>query len=476
VRIPLVLALFALSCGAVDRRPLVRSPAYVQAIDAVNEAIAGAPRGSGALSAGWSRVELAVPPGAPLAGYGEREGAPNVGVLDPVYVRAFALESGGARVVLFTADLLLTSPAVAEAVAKQLAGTIGRDALFFTASHTHSSLGGYIPGVLWELVFGSYDPAAFDAVVAAHAEAAQLALDRLAPARIAAAETSAEGLIMNRVEKHGATDDRVLAILFERIADRKTALFWSFGCHAVTLPASNLRISADYPGVIARRLEAAKHEVVGYAAGGVGSSNPRFEPPAARSAPAERSGAGTPEPARASLRPDSEWLTAPLTAALERVTARAKAELRAEVTLAHAQPVVRLPSPRYRVGRESMLPPPLVEAVLSTPSAPFGAIAIDDLVLLHMPAEISGELTRTARAHARSQGVTLGIFPFNSSYAGYVVPRRVYDLEDRYGEEMLAYETQTLAFFGKWSGDFMMNVGLRLAAGVRAKATRAQPR
>lgn len=448
-------AAWAAAAGcAVDRRPLTRTPAYVGAIDAVSKAVEDAPRGSGALSAGWSRVEIRAPAGVPLAGYGDRQGVASTGVLDPVYVRAFAIESSGARAVIFTADLLLTSPEVVESVAARLKARLPRDALFFTASHSHSAPGGYVPGVLWELVFGSFDSAAFDAVVDAHARAAELALDNLRPATIGYAEAHAPGLVQNRVEKGGPTDDRVLVVRFERIADRATAILWSFACHAVTLPSSNLKISADYPGVIAAQWEGKTHEVVGYAAGGVGSSNPRHERPH-----------------------DSRWLTEPLARALESGIEDARSRSRAAVAIARAQAFVDLPAPRYRVGRESAILAPVVQAILKLPRATFGAISIDNLVLAHVPVELSGELTRTARARARTRGITLGIFPFNGTYAGYVVPRRVYDLKDENGEEMLAYETQTLAFFGPWSGDFMMNVALRLAAGVHhaAESVRISP-
>jgi hypothetical protein len=442
------LSFFVSAACAVDRRPLVRTPEYVQAIDAVGKAAKNAPRGSGEVRAGWSRVEISAPAGVPLAGYGEREGAPSEGVLDPIYVRAFVVETPGARAILFTADLLLTSPAVVEAVASELREErdVEPESLFFTASHSHSAAGGYVSGILWELVFGPYDSGAFDAVVKAHVEAAKLALDRLAPAKIGYADTRVPDLIQNRVEKGGPTDDRLLAIHFERLSDQKSAVFWSFSCHAVVLPASNRKLSADYPGMIASELEGKTHEVVGYAAGGVGSSNPRHE------------------------RPDPSWLLEPLARALRSTIGDAEKSSRTAVELAHAQATVDLPSPRYRVGRETGLAAPLVQALINSEHAPFGAIAIGDLVLLHLPVEISGELTRAARSRAHRRGITLGVFPFNGSYAGYVVPHRVYDLEDARGEEMLPYETQTLAFFGKWSGDFMMNVGLRLAAGVRSAA------
>src|SRR5205814_1104733 len=111
-------------------------------------------------------------------------------------------------------------------------------------------------------------------------------------------------------EKNGPTDDRLFLILFER-DDGRRALYWSFACHAVTLSFENRLVSADYPGVVARELEGASFDLVAYAAGGVGSSNPRRE-----------------------RRATSLWLTAPLVRALKKGVETAAAHADAEGALA----------------------------------------------------------------------------------------------------------------------------------------------
>lgn len=449
----LVLALGASACVApLDRRPLHSTRAYATAVDAIDRAIPDALVARGPLLAGWARAPIDVPTGAPLAGYGDRGGAAHLGVRDPVQVRAFAFSAGTwpvgqgrdpARsvVVVFAADLLLVPPIVAEQVRAALGDVVAPEGLFFTASHTHSGPGGFAPGLIWELVFGPYDPRSADAVVRAHVDAAKRAIAELAPARIGSADVAVPGLVMNRVERDGPTDDHLFVLRIEKDDGRRAAL-WSFGCHAVTLPSSNLALSADYPGEVARELEGRDVELAGFAAGGVGSSNPRYE------------------------RPDARWLVEPLVRALRTGLDDARKNARASGTVAAHTLSVPMPSARYRVERELMVWPVAIESLVELGHADFGAIAIGDTVLAHVPGELSGELTREARADARARGLHLAVLPFDGSYVGYVVPRRVYDLPEERGEEMLHYETHTLAFYGPFGADLIMSLALRLATGV----------
>src|SRR5213593_2289355 len=95
------------------------------------------------LQAGAATVNLPVPAGTPLAGYGgwaRRLIAPDVfgrfphafwfrpheGVLDPVVARALVLESAGARVVWITADLVAVDHGFTARIKRGLAEAGGR--------------------------------------------------------------------------------------------------------------------------------------------------------------------------------------------------------------------------------------------------------------------------------------------------------------------------------------------------------------
>jgi hypothetical protein len=200
---------------------------------------------------------------------------------------------------------------------------------------------------------------------------------------------------------------------------------------------------ADYSGVVAQALEGHAFDVVAFAAGGVGSTNPRF------------------------VRPyPPTWLTDPLVRAIAIAADRARAGARHEGTLASAAIDVPLPDPRYRIATDVMLWPILPKMVLEAGSAPFGAIAVGRTILLHFPAELSGELARSVRRQARKLGQRVAVLPFNGKWLGYLVSRRTYDLDAARGAELFDYETRTMSFFGPREADLFLNVGMRLAVGI----------
>lgn len=426
-------------CHPLDRRAPFERALYAAQHEAVEAVAEEAPLAEGPLEAGWARVRIRPPDGGPLAGYGDRDGAPSEGVLDPAFVRAFALRVGDQVAVLFTADLLLIGRQVADRVRARLADRLGPRATFFTASHTHSGPGGSVPGLVWEAAMGPFDEAAQDAVVEAHVAAARAALEDLAPATLGHARVRVPGLAVNRVERGGAVDDELLLVRLAKADGDRVAALWVYGCHPVTLPPENLRISGDYPGMVASALEGEALELLGFAAGGVGSTNPKHERPH-----------------------DQRWIVAPLVRATKAALRAAATRAKGRVRLSFATARLRRPDLHYRIAREMEVWSAPVAAVLDMPYADYGALIVDDLALSFLPAEISGTLTRDARRRAARRGVTLAVLPFNGTYLGYVVPRRVYDLPEEAGADMLHYETHVVSFLGPWGADYLMNLGLSL--------------
>lgn len=444
-RLAVLLLLFT-ACHPLDRRAPFARPDYVSQHTKVSQAGHQAPAAQGQFLAGWARIAIDAPDQVPLAGYSDRQGAPSEGTADPAYVRAFAMGTEDLKSVVFTADLLLSTPEIAGAVRRALSDDLAPDAVFFTASHTHSGPGGYKAGLLWQIAMGPFDEAALQAIVQAHIQAARAALKDMAPASIGHARRRVPGLIHNRVEKDGPVDDEVFVVRLQKLESKAAAAFWSYGCHAVTLPPENLRISADYPGGVASQFEDQDLEVLGFAAGGVGSANPKIEKPH-----------------------DNRWIVTPLAKGLTAALAQAKATQQTQVRVSRARIEVRRPDLNYRINENLGLSNVPISMLIGMPTADYGALAINDLVLSFMPAEISGSLVRDAKLRARRSGVDLAMFPFNGTYLGYVVPQRVYNLPEDQHADMHYYETHVSAFLGPWGGDYLMNLGLRLAGLVHGK-------
>ncbi len=441
-----LLLLLLTACHPLDRRAPFARPDYVSQHDRVSQAGYKALTCEGQFLAGWARTAIDAPDEVPLAGYSDRQGAPSEGTADPSYVRAFAMGTEDLKSVVFTADLLLSTPEITRAVRAGLVNDVAPEAVFFTASHTHSGPGGYKEGLLWQIAMGPFNEAALQAIVQAHLTAARAALKDMAPASIGHARRRVPGLIHNRVEKDGPVDDEVFVVRLQKLESKAAAAFWSYGCHAVTLPPENLRISADYPGSVAGHFEDQDLQVLGFAAGGVGSANPKIEKPH-----------------------DNRWIVNPLVRGLKKALAEAKREQQINVKVSRARVEVQRPDLNYRVDDELGLSHVPISMLIDMPTAEYGALAINDLVLSFMPAEVSGTLVRDAKLRARRSGVDLAMFPFNGTYLGYIVPQRVYNLPEAQHSDMHYYETHVSAFLGPWGGDYLMNLGLRLAGLVHGK-------
>ena len=151
--------------GPVDDRPYIRSAYHTNTVQRLEAAFreSGQATESAPVRAGWTRVKLTPRTGVtdevpeedecrwgPLAGFGARRGAPAEGVHDDVWVKAVALESGGRSVVFVGMDALIVPREVSDAAAAELLVSPGlrREQLYFGATHTHSSLGGWGEGLV----------------------------------------------------------------------------------------------------------------------------------------------------------------------------------------------------------------------------------------------------------------------------------------------------------------------------------------
>jgi neutral ceramidase len=398
---------------------------------------------AGAYRAGWARAPIRVPRGAPLGGFGHRRGAPHQGERDTVAVRAFAVAAGDLAALIFTADVLLLTPEVAAEVRRRLRDALPPGRIHFTASHTHSGPGGHAEGAVWALALGAFSEESREALVTAHVQAARGALARLAPASLGFARTRMRGLCASRVELGGPVDEDLWVLHLEQPGGARAAL-WSLGCHPVTLRADNRLVSGDYPAATAAAIEGAELEVLGFAAGGVGSA----EPVEALASP-ERFAAKVLPGLRGTLR-----------------AARAAASAGGSLASAH----VRTPPPEvhYELAPGLAVWSPPVAHAIGLRALEVGALQLGAWLLLTVPAEPSGELTARWRAEARRAGLELAVLPFGGAYAGYLVAPRVRDLPPSRRGPLHAYETRTVSFLGPRGDRVVLELGAALARRVRA--------
>ena len=91
------------------------------------------------LTAGFSKVCISPPIGAPLAGFAAREGVCE-GIHDDLFARAVVLANDEEAVALVSVDVLALSSGFVDQVRKEIEQRTGvrRDAVMIAATHTHA--------------------------------------------------------------------------------------------------------------------------------------------------------------------------------------------------------------------------------------------------------------------------------------------------------------------------------------------------
>jgi hypothetical protein len=424
----------------VSFEPAFRQAEHLETRRRLTASAAVAPRAEGNLSAGFGRARLTPTLGAavdrpeegqfvriPLAGYGARKGKPAQGVHDDVHVKAVVLQAGDRKVAMVAVEALIVPPDVATAAAERVQRSTGirREEIYFGATHTHASLGGWGEGLVAEAFAGPFQAGVREWWVSRIEAAVTAAAQDLRPAQIGATRFAAPEFVKNRlVGELGRVDPEFSCTVIRQTGGR-TAVLGSFAAHATVLSADEMAFSGDYPGYWARAVEEATGGVAVFFAGAVGSHGPVAG--GKGHAGAERMG---------------KALAERVLAALPQVA------LAEGATLSLRTVELALPELQVRVTDGWRLRPWLAQRLL-----PWGrpallqALRLNDQVWLSTPCDYSGELGLELKDLLRARGFAGVVTGFNGGYVGYVLPRR-YDHYD-------SYESQRMSFFGPQIGETM---------------------
>lgn len=210
----------------------------------------------GPLLAGSGRVAIAAPLPIVVAGYAPPRPTAARALRAPE-ARALVVEVSGFRVGLVNLDLLIASEELVAAI-RQRAGSAKLEALWVSATHTHSSLGGFEQVTMAELAgTGRFRADAREAVVKAAAQAVEQAAAQLAPASVAWGERRVEDLVVARSGPE--VDPRLSRVVFSG-AQAPIAEVVLLAGHPTLAGRDPDGLAPDYPGALAA-LEAPHHGV-----------------------------------------------------------------------------------------------------------------------------------------------------------------------------------------------------------------------
>jgi neutral ceramidase len=218
--------------------------------------------------AGAAACDITPPAGYPMWGYASRRDQPCEGVLDPLRARALVLKRGAGKVALVSLDLgrAPTRESMARIRAALKADAVAE--LFLVASHTHH-------GPVIEL-----DNWPREKPYVRDLESKLVGLIRQADAaRVPARYTlaSAESALnRNRQSKRAdaPVDRELLVMRVEDLTGKPLAVAVNFAAHPTMLPDKLMKFSADYPGAMAKAVEASSGVPCLFLQGAAGDLSP----------------------------------------------------------------------------------------------------------------------------------------------------------------------------------------------------------
>jgi hypothetical protein len=393
------------------------------------------------LQVGWAKVNITPPLNTPLAGYGKRKGLRYQEVHDSVWVRTFYFDNGHTQAVLVTLDMLIAPMTVAAALEKEYAQLgLKPEQVYLTATHTHTSFGGWAKKLAGWLMAGRYSKQVVRETTAHILQSIREAKANRQPARIGYGQVYAPQVVANRLT--GSLADRDTALRFLKIqqSSGKTAVLCTFAAHPTILPSMTTELSRDYPGELVDRLEQTV-DFAAFAAGAVGSHR--------------------------TVAPHGD--TYKSTAAVGQRLAKAIAQQLPSVPLEQATSIgfarheLELPEPQWRLNATHRLAPFLFYGLFGKYPAYINSLQLGKTILLGVPADYSGELLPPLEQQALRQGKHLLVTGFNGGYIGYITPDKYYQLKK--------YETRSMNFYGPHSGSYLNEILLKLLGQYNSEAS-----
>lgn len=425
----LVIALFASMVTTMDRTPYKEMPYYSQWKSGLAEVKGDSLGTSGDIKVGWSKVNITPDKPMSMAGYGNRRGKPFTTVHDSIWVRTMVIDNGSTQVALVAADLLLLPPMVTKALQQRLTSQeVPFDQVFFGATHSHNSIGGWGTGLSGLFFSGEYDEQVVTTLANAIFNSIVLAKKEMVLASISYTEAVDTTDIRNRlVGKEGTIDPEVRSVIVKR-NDGKSAILSSYAAHSTVIDSKNMQLSRDYPGILVDSLESGPYSFAMFMAGAVGSMGPIEK--------------GTDDFDEMKNQAYGIQKAISLTNILP--NGEANIPIR---SLTISLPM-REPSPRLTMN--------LVLRSWAFKKA-FGefpifvkAVRIGHVLMVGMPCDFSGELVAGLDAYAKTKGLDLMVTSFNGGYIGYIT-------HDKYFERDL-YETKPMSWYGPYNGAYLQEV------------------
>lgn len=420
----MVIILFFGATATVDYTDYQKTDYYKSFQDSLNRFSWKAPDKSGKIYTGWAKANITPDFIVPMAAYGNRGNY--TAVHDSLYARTIVFQKGEFRLAYVSLDLLMVPHGVVKQVENLLAEA-GHpvDHVYYSATHTHSGIGGFIEGFGGTYFAGEYDAAVVNFISQQITKSIVAAGKNTAKSKIRFGKVAAPDVVRNRLIPNGPTDPYVRTLKIEQ-KNGKTAVIVTFSAHATCLSRKLHEISRDYPGILVDSLEQyTEIDFAVFSAGAVASHAP------------------------VDLRPyDYENTNKIALSVLEKTKEAIQTAKKVNNDLRYGEINIPMGEPQFRIYPGRRLRKWVFEAVMPEWPTKVTFTKIGGVAFVGTPCDFSGEIA--TKIDRKNNKIDVNITSFNGGYVGYIIPDEYYTLDK--------YEPRDMNWFGPHTGAYFSEI------------------
>lgn len=225
------------------------------------------------IKCGWASENIT--PSQPMSLVAYQYRGKYTSIEDSIKVKVLTFVDPNLQVSIVSFDLLLVHSHLKQAILKRLKKA-GLDAhqVYFTATHSHNSIGGFAPGFYNSFIFGNYNPKYFELLCNKTIKAIQRSITSASPAQYTFKKVNTDILIHNRLLFHDRVDG-AHRLLFIKNQQEETAVFDAFNAHPTVHSSHFMSLGNDYVTPFRKKLKENLHcDFSIFSAGAVGSHAP----------------------------------------------------------------------------------------------------------------------------------------------------------------------------------------------------------
>lgn len=397
-----LLGFAMLLVGPIDNTPLNEQPFYQKMVGRLDTLHPTQSR-KDKVKVGWAKFNITPNYSMPMAGYTPKDKYEFIH--DSIYGGVIAMTNGKSVSVIVSLDLMLFPPSIKDKVNEALKRQ-GKDYfVYYSATHTHSSLGGWDASVVGRLALGSYHAEWIDQTANDILDNIEKATAFSLPSSIQYWENDASEFVENRLDAaNGQVDGKLRGLKFIR-ADSSKAVIVTYSAHPTNVELLSRVVSGDYPSALTKQLEKKGFDFGLFMAGMVGSHRLKGIE-------------GT----------DFERIEKAGLELAEKVIAANALELTDSIFISSAHIPIEFGPSQLRIAKDWKVRDWVFRSLLNPLKGDLTYLQVGPVVFIGTPADFSGEIFAQEKleAIAAATGKKLIVTSFNGNYTGYITADQHY--------------------------------------------------